>query len=120
MSVMPRPRGLLPTIAAARGLTGDPCPTLDRLATELGATFGVDLGPLHIAVVGDPAHLADLFAYPVSAFEWGHSFNVLRFFVGHDSLIVSDGDAHRRRRAISASTSASRAWRPARQRARRV
>jgi cytochrome P450 len=100
MSVMPRPRGLLPTIAAARGLTGDPCPTLDRLATELGATFGVDLGPLHIAVVGDPAHLADLFAYPVSAFEWGHSFNVLRFFVGHDSLIVSDGDAHRRRRAM--------------------
>jgi cytochrome P450 len=55
---------------------------------------------LHIAVVGDPACLADLFAYPVSAFQWGHVFNVLRFFVGDGSVIVSDGDAHRRRRAM--------------------
>jgi cytochrome P450 len=100
MSVMPRPRGLRATLAAARGLTGDPSPTLDRLAAELGATFGVDLGPLHIAVVGQPAHLTDLFAAPVSAFEWGHRFNVLRFFVGDGSVIVSDGNEHRRRRAM--------------------
>jgi cytochrome P450 len=100
MTVMPRPRGLRPTIAAARGLTGDPCPTLDRLAAELGPTFAVDFGPLHLAVVGDPACLADLLAYPVSAFQWGHVFNVLRFFVGDGSVIVSDGEAHRRRRAM--------------------
>jgi cytochrome P450 len=100
MSVMPRPRGLRPVIAAARGLTGDPCPTLDRLGAELGATFAVELGPLKIAVVGDPACLTDLLAHPVSAFQWGHRFNVLRFFVGDGSVIVSDGEAHRRRRAM--------------------
>ena len=100
MTAMPRPRGLRATIAAARGLTGNPCPTLDGLAAELGATFGVELGPLHIAVVGEPAHLAELLAYPISAFEWGHRFNVLRFFVGDGSVIVSDGDDHRRRRAM--------------------
>ena len=100
MTAMPRPRGRRATIAAARGLTGNPCPTLDRLAAGLGATFGVDLGPLHIAVVGEPAHLAELLAYPISAFEWGHRFNVLRFFVGDGSVIVSDGDEHRRRRAM--------------------
>jgi cytochrome P450 len=100
MSVMPRPRGLRPTIAAARGLAADPCPTLDRLAAQFGATFSVDLGPLHIAVVGDPAHLTELLAHPVSDFQWGHPFNVLRFFVGDGSVIVSDGEDHRRRRAM--------------------
>ena len=31
--------------------------------------------------------------------HWGHRFNVLRFFVGDGSMIVSDGDDHRRRGA---------------------
>jgi cytochrome P450 len=97
---IPRPRGLAAIISAARGLTGDPCPTLDALSSELGATFEIPAGPLRIVVVGNPAHLAELYATPTDAFRWGHRFNVLRFFVGDGSMIVSDGDDHRRRRGV--------------------
>jgi cytochrome P450 len=97
---IPRPRGVTATISAARGLTGDPCPTLDALSSELGATFEVPAGPMRIVVVGDPAHLTELYAAPTDAFLWGHRLNVLRFFVGDSSIIVSDGDDHRRRRGI--------------------
>ncbi len=38
---------------------------------------------------------------PADSFRWGHKFNMVgvRFVVGKDSMIVSDGDAHRRRRS---------------------
>ena len=51
-----------------------------------------------MAVVGDPTALRELFALPTSQFRWGHRFNVLGFVVGERSLIVSDGEDHRRRR----------------------
>ena len=51
-------------------------------------------------MVGDPAHLSELYATPTDAFLWGHRLNVLRFFVGDESIIVSDGDDHRRRRGV--------------------
>ncbi len=85
---------------AARGLTSDPCPTLDALSNELGYTFAVGIGPMTIVVIGDPEHLRSLFATPTDAFQWGHRLNVLSFFVGDGSMIVSDGDAHRRRRGV--------------------
>jgi cytochrome P450 len=97
---LPRPRGVTATISAARGLTGDPCPTLDALCSELGATFEVPAGPMRIVVVGDPAHLTELYGAPTDAFRWGHRLNVLGFFVGDGSMIVSDGDDYRRRRGV--------------------
>jgi cytochrome P450 len=52
-----------------------------------------------MAVVGDPGALSELFAAPEEEFRWGHRFNVLGFVVGDGSMIVSDGEDHRRRRA---------------------
>jgi cytochrome P450 len=81
-----------------RGLTSDPCPALDAAAQRYGSTFAVGAGALRLVIVGDPAHLADLLATPNDAFRWGHRLNVLRFFLGDRSMIVSDGEEHRRRR----------------------
>ena len=52
-----------------------------------------------MAIVGDPTALRELFAMPNSSFRWNHKFNVLGFVVGKQSMIVSDGDDHRRRRS---------------------
>ena len=68
-----------------------------------------------MAVVGDPAHLAPLLATTTDAFRWGHPFNVLGFIVGSGSMIVSDGDDHRRRRGATQPGFARRrldAWIP--------
>lgn len=95
---IPGPRGVAATIQLMRALTADPCPALDAAAARFGSTFAVGRRPLRMVVVGDAEHLADLFSTPNDAFRWGHVFNVLRFFVGDGSMIVSDGDDHRRRR----------------------
>src|SRR5262245_54684520 len=55
-------------------------------------------GPMRVAIVGDPSAMRELFALPNESFRWGHKFNVLGFVVGDESLIVSDGIDHRRRR----------------------
>jgi cytochrome P450 len=52
-----------------------------------------------MAIVGDPPAVRELFAMPNSSFRWNHKFNVLGFVVGKQSMIVSDGDDHRRRRS---------------------
>ena len=85
-------------VRAMRGLTSDPCPALDAAAQRYGPTFAVGAGALQTVIVGDATHLADLFASPNDAFRWGHWLNVLRFFVGDGSMMVSDGEEHRRRR----------------------
>jgi cytochrome P450 len=111
----PGPRGAVDTIRALRGLTSDPCPALDDLVAEHGPTFVVRAGPLTLAVVGDPAHLAPLLATTTDAFRWGHPFNVLGFIVGPGSMIVSDGEDHRRRRGATQPGFARRrldAWIP--------
>jgi hypothetical protein len=97
----PGPRGLRETVRAMRGLTSDPCPTLDDLAARYGPTFVVRGGPLSMVVVADPDHLGRLLTTTTDAFRWGHRFNVLGFIVGPGSMIVSDGDDYRRRRAAA-------------------
>jgi cytochrome P450 len=92
------PRGVRANVRALHGLTSDPCPTLDALLAEHGPTFAVGGGPLTIAVVGDPVHLASMLAMSTDNFRWGHRFNTLGFIVGPASIIVSDGAEHRRRR----------------------
>lgn len=97
----PGPRGAVETIRALRRLTSDPCPALDDLVAQHGPTFVVGVGPLTMVVVGDPAQLKQLLATTTDAFRWGHRFNVLGFIVGPGSMIVSDGDDHRRRRSAT-------------------
>jgi hypothetical protein len=84
-----------------RDLTSDPCPALDALTLEYGPTFAVGGRPMHMVVVGDPAHLNPLLATSTDAFKWGHRFNVLGFIVGPGSMIVNDGDDHRRVRGAA-------------------
>ena len=81
-----------------RRLFADPQPVLDALAAVHGPMYALGGGPVRLAVVGDPLALRELFALPIDDFTWGHKFNVLGFVVGPTSVIVSDGDDHRRRR----------------------
>ena len=97
-SAIPGPRRPLAALRTIRGFMSDPCSTLDDARRRYGPTFAVGAGPLRMVVVGDPAHVADLFAAPNEAFRWGHALNVLGFVVGDTSIIVSDGEVHRRRR----------------------
>ena len=80
---------------------------LDDLSEQYGPICGLGAGPARMAIVGDPAALRELFAMPNSSFRWNHKFNVLGFIVGKQSMIVSDGDDHRRRRS-SVQTAFSR------------
>jgi cytochrome P450 len=90
-----------------RRIFADPVPVLDELAGRFGPVYGLGFGPVRMAVVGDPVALRELFATPTDSFRWGHKFNVLGFVVGSESMIVSDGDDHRRRRT-SVQTAFSR------------
>ncbi len=93
--------------ALIRRLLADPTPLLDELAQEYGSMCGFGAGPMRMAVVGDPTALREMFAMPTEHFRWGHKFNVLGFVVGKESMIVSDGVDHARRRA-SVQTAFSR------------
>ncbi len=77
----------------------EPQPVLDELRREYGPVVGLGAGPVRAAIVGDPTAMRELFAMPLGSFRWGHKFNVLGFFVGDESMIVSDGDDHKRRRS---------------------
>ncbi|MDH3681357.1 MAG: cytochrome P450 [Acidimicrobiia bacterium] len=77
----------------------DPSMMLDELSARYGPIFGLGTGPFRLAVVGDPTALREMFSMPVDSFRWGYRFNVLRFVVGDQSMIVSDGEPHKRRRA---------------------
>src|SRR3954466_13383679 len=97
----PGPHGIRATVTAMRDLTSDPCPALDALTLEYGPTLAVRGGARRMGVVGDPAHLNPLLATITDAFKWGHRFNMLGFIVGPGSMIVNDGDDHRRVRGAA-------------------
>lgn len=95
----PGPRGL-DNLRRVHHLFSDLAPALD----DLRATFGpiCELGGpgVRIVVIGDPALIQQMTSMKADAFRWNHRFNVIgvRFVVGRGSMIVSDGDDHRRRR----------------------
>jgi cytochrome P450 len=103
---LPGPRGLA-QLRPLRQIFRDPSSALDELRRTYGPVCGLGFGPARLAVVGDPMLLRELFSMPSERFRWGHKFNVLGFVVGPASMIVSDGDDHRRRRA-SVQTAFSR------------
>ena len=107
-STLPGPRGLA-QLGPLRRLFLDPQPVLDELSASYGPVVGLGAGPVRMAVVGSPTALRQLFATPTDSFRWGHRYNVLGFVVGDQSLIVSDGADHRRRRgAVQAAFSVRR------------
>jgi cytochrome P450 len=82
---------------------------LEEVREHHGAVVGLGAWPARLAIVGDPAAIADLFAEPTDSYRWNHRFNVLALSVGKESIIVSDGaDHHRRRSAIQAGFSRRR------------
>lgn len=95
---LPRPPAL-EQVGHLQRLFRDPQPVLDDLRARYGPVVGLGAGPVSMVIVGGPAALEELFAMPTASFRWGHKFNVLGFVVGSGSMIVSDGDDHKRRRA---------------------
>src|SRR5689334_12517744 len=81
-----------------RGIFQDPIPVLDEIALHYNSMCKFGAGPVRVAVVGDPGAMREMFALPNDRFRWGHKFNVLKFVVGDESMIVSDGAEHKRRR----------------------
>ena len=99
-TAIPGPSGL-DKLRRVRQLFADPSTALDGLNDTYGPISELRLGPTRIAVIGDPALLHQMFSMPAELFRWGHKFNAVgvRFVVGKGSMIVSDGDDHRRRRS---------------------
>ncbi|MGA1298542.1 MAG: cytochrome P450, partial [Ilumatobacteraceae bacterium] len=83
-----------------RQILSDPAPVLDRLSATYGPICGLGVPGVRLAVIGGPAVLREMFSHPADSFRWGHRFNVVgvQFVVGKESMIVSDGEDHRRRR----------------------
>ncbi len=82
-----------------RRIFADPQPVLDELTAAYGPVVGLGAGRVRMAIVGDPTALGELFGTSTDAYRWGHKFNVLGFVVGSESMIVSDGVDHKRRRS---------------------
>ncbi len=97
---LPGPHGV-DKIRRARQLFRDPSTALDSLYETFGPVSELRFGPTRIAVIGGPALLHQMFSMPAESFRWGHKFNMVgvRFVVGKGSMIVSDGEDHRRRRS---------------------
>jgi cytochrome P450 len=85
--------------ALLRRIFTDPQPVLDELRADYGPVVELGGGPVRMAIVGGHAEIRELLAMPTEHFRWNHKFNVLGFVVGDHSMIVSDGDDHRRRRS---------------------
>lgn len=105
MKIRPTSHGRLPApppraqIRLLRRIFREPAPVLDELRSGYGPVCGLGAGPVRLAILGDASSVRQVLAMPTSTFRWGHKFNVLGFVVGSSSMIVSDGDEHRRRRS---------------------
>lgn len=85
-------------IAVIRRILRDPTPVLDEIGAAGLPVVGLGRGVLRMAIVAEPQLVHEVFSMPVARFRWSHPLNVLRFVVGDRSMLVSDGDDHRRRR----------------------
>ena len=96
---LPGPRGRA-NARYVRRLFSDPAPALDALRAEFGPICGLGYPGVRLAIVGGPPLMHEMFSMGADAFRWSHKFNVIgvRFVVGKESMIVSDGTDHTRRR----------------------
>ena len=97
-SSLPGPSSIRENLALTRRLFTDPAPVLDECVERYGPTFSFGFGPFETVFVGDPQHMETVFTQPNESYRWGHFLNLLGFVVGPTSMIVSDGEEHRRRR----------------------
>jgi cytochrome P450 len=98
MRSLPRPP-LRSQPGLLRRILAEPGPVLDELTAAHGPIVGFGAGPVRGAIIGDPTALRELFGLPLDRFRWGHRYNVLKFVVGSGSMLVADGDVHKRRRS---------------------
>lgn len=97
-AALPRPP-MRRQLRLLRVIFKDPSTVLDELRADYGPVCSLGAGPVRMAVIGGPQEMRELYAMPLSSFRWNHKFNVLGFLVGEGSMIVSDGDDHKRRRS---------------------
>jgi cytochrome P450 len=108
------PRGLRDSLRAARALLTEPCSALDALSSQYGRTFDVKLGPQRLVIVGDAALVGQVVP-AAENFRWRTAFRNLTIITGPTSLLVSDGEDHRRRRRQAQPAFALRrleGWKP--------
>lgn len=98
-SPLPGPSGR-ENLRRIREIFSDPASALDRLSQTYGPVCGLGLPGMRLAVIGGPAVIHEMFSHSADAFRWGHRFNVIgvQFIVSKESMIVSDGAEHDRRR----------------------
>ena len=97
-------------IGVIRRILRDPTPVLDEIAAAGLPVVGFGRGVLRMAIVAEPQLVHEVFSMPVTRFRWSHPLNVLRFVVGDQSMLVSDGDDHRRRRGRCSPPSPDGGW----------
>jgi cytochrome P450 len=86
-----------------------PQSALDEISRDFGPVCSLGRGPLRMAVVGSPALIRDVLMRSNDQFRWGSRLSPFPFVVGRESMLVSDGDDHRRRRgAVSEAFSRRR------------
>jgi cytochrome P450 len=100
-SGLPGPTSLRENLALTRRLFADPAPVLDECVARYGPTFSFGFGPFETVFVGNPHDMDTVFSQPNESYRWGHFLNLLGFVVGPTSMIVSDGEEHRRRRSAA-------------------
>lgn len=99
---MPLPPGpdVHPTLQLARWIR-TPLSVLDDASAQYGDTFTLRMLYIPTAVVSaDPAFIRDVFALDGDTAWAGPVNEILRPFLGDHSLLVLDGDAHKRHRKL--------------------
>lgn len=105
---IPGPRGARANLKTAKALVTEPCGALDALAADHGLTSQVTVGPLRLVIVGDHEHVAQVLATDNLAFRWRRVAQTLTIVIGKTSMIVSDGEDHKRRRGLAQPAFAKR------------
>jgi unspecific monooxygenase len=80
---------------------GDPLRYLEVQAKRYGDIFTMRiLGFAPIVIIGNPQAIQEIFAVDGKQFDAGRSNGIARFLVGDNSLLLLDGDRHRRQRKL--------------------
>lgn len=79
----------------------DPIGFIQKMRQKYGDVFVMDLGkPGDFVVVGDPQVIQDLFSKDPKQFDVGRANHLAEPLLGQNSLILLDGERHRRERKL--------------------